>query len=117
MPLRTSSGSSASASLAAAAPAAATVAADLANGHGGVAGREGGGARGDRGEARDQTPRLRPAAFGALGQVVGRAHWTHQLEPLLTVGALVLVESHESYLSLMVANPNLYYCTPYEKTV
>src|SRR5918998_1768182 len=113
MPLRARS--SAAASLAAAAPttAAAVAAADLAKGDRGVAGGDRGSAGGDGGEGRDKPPGLRPAALGTLDRVVGRAHRTHQLEPLLALGALVLVKSHESHLSVLSAcHP---YCTPYGK--
>src|SRR5215210_1230653 len=118
MPLRTSSGTCWGASslifagssrrtrllagpLAAAAPAATAPAAPAryASVHHGVRG-EGGGARGDGGEVGDQTPRLGPAALGALRRIVGSAHRAHQIEPLLAIGALVLVESHRSHLSV-----------------
>src|SRR5918911_5579423 len=115
MPLRTSSGISSGAFLAAAAPAAAAMpaAARYAGVHDGIGG-ERGGAGGDGGEAGDQTPRLRPAALGALGPFVGRAHGAHQLEPLLALGALVLVESHKSHLSVNGCYLNLH-CTLYGK--
>src|SRR5215210_4118010 len=114
MPLRTSSGTSSEDSslicacyrrirLLTAAPTAAAATAAPPASHTGVhngVGGEGGGAGGDRGEVGDQTPRLDPAALGALRRFVGRAHRTHQLEPLLAIGALVLVESHRSHLSV-----------------
>src|SRR5919202_6181078 len=108
MPLRTSSGISSGTSLPAAAPTATAMTTNFANRYRSVVG-EGGGAGGDGGEAGDQTPRLCPAALGAFGPLVGRAHRTHQLKPLLAVGALVLVESHKSHLSIMVATLTLLY--------
>src|SRR3712207_1265656 len=107
MPLRASSGTSSGASLAAAASAATASATDLAHGHYGVAGEGRGAGGGDRGEVGDQTPRLRPAALGTLGQIVGRAHRAHQLEPLLAIGALVLVKGHDSHLSVSGRYPAL----------
>src|SRR5918995_4684880 len=105
MPLRTSSGLFSGAppagSLAAAAPTAAAMTATAR--HTGVhhrVGGEGGVAGSDGGEVRDHTPRLGATALGTLRRLIGRAHGTHQLEPLLAIGALVLVESHKSHPSV-----------------
>src|SRR5215211_7187735 len=96
MPLRASSGSfsgsSTPTSLAAAAASPAT-AAGHARVHDGVRG-EGGGAGSDGGEVGDQTPRLLRTTLRARSGVVGSAHRAHQVEPLLALGALVLVEGH-----------------------
>src|SRR5215212_10314313 len=98
MPLRASSGSfsgpSTPTALAAAAGSPATTATTgHARVHHGVGG-ESGNSGGYRGEVGDHTPRFLRAALRARGGVVGGAHRTHQVEPLLAPGALVLVEGH-----------------------
>src|SRR5919199_439820 len=99
MPLRTRSGISSGVPLAAA-PSATAASAHFADGYRGRVGGQGGGAGGDGGEVGDKTPRFDPAALWTLGRIVSCVHRTHQLEVLLAVGASVLVESHNSYLSI-----------------
>src|SRR5919199_1418128 len=100
MPLRTSSGAlnvpASDGPLAAAASAAATTTSPAVRYtcvHYGVC-RESRSTGSDRGEVRNETPRLCPPTLGALREVVCCIHGAHQLEPLLASGAFVLIESH-----------------------
>src|SRR5215212_10251191 len=97
MPLRASSGSFSGPSPTSLAAAAAPPATAATAGHARVhhrIGREGGGAGGYGGEVGDQTPRFLRTTLRARSGVVGGAHRAHQVEPLLALGALVLVEGH-----------------------